>query len=116
MPNDWNECRAHVGTERQLHPTALPDDFYARDTETVARELVGKLLLLGGLIGRIVETEAYLGMDDLASHAAPGPTPRNRVMFGPPGRAYVYFIYGMYHCVNAVAHNGVQAGATAFTQ
>jgi DNA-3-methyladenine glycosylase len=99
---------------RDLRVRPLEATFYARDTAVVARELVGKLLVFGDLAGRIVETEAYLGGHDPASHAAPGPTARNQVMFGPPGRAYVYFIYGMYHCLNAVAHNGAQAGAVLF--
>lgn len=89
----------------------MPESFYARPTELVAAEMIGKLLVMGDLVGRIVETEAYLGMMDRASHAAPGITPRNAVMFGPPGRTYVYFIYGMYHCVNAVARQGREAGA-----
>lgn len=89
----------------------LAESFYARPTEVVAPEMIGKLLVLGDLAGRIVETEAYLGMMDSASHAAPGVTARNAVMFGPPGRSYVYFIYGMYHCVNAVAREGREAGA-----
>ena len=81
--------------------------FYARDTRKVARDLLGKTLCHrqddGRVIrGRIVETEAYHGPDDRASHARFGPTPRAGIMFGPPGRAYVYLIYGMHHCLNVV--------------
>ncbi len=81
----------------------LPRSFYARDTEEVARGLVGKILVHQRTAGRIVETEAYLGMGDLAAHASHGLTERTRVIFGPPGHAYVYLIYGMYECLNLVA-------------
>ena len=81
-------------------------EFYARDTLTVARELIGMHLVHaeGGRLraGRIVETEAYQGPEDLAAHSSRGRTPRTEVMFGPPGHAYVYFIYGFWHCLNLV--------------
>ena len=84
----------------------LPRRFYDRDTVTVARELLGKLLVHRvaevELIGRIVEVEAYLGPHDLASHSSKGLTERTRIMFGPPGHAYVYLLYGMHHCMNVV--------------
>ena len=80
--------------------------FYARDTEQVAQDLLGMLLVhrVDGQVrvGRIVETEAYLGAHDLASHSSKGLTPRTSTMFGPPGIAYVYLIYGMHHCMNVV--------------
>jgi DNA-3-methyladenine glycosylase len=84
----------------------LPRAFYDRDTVTVARDLLGKLLVHRvnetELVGRIVEVEAYLGPHDLASHSSKGLTERTRIMFGPPGHAYVYLIYGMHHCLNVV--------------
>jgi DNA-3-methyladenine glycosylase len=88
----------------------VPRAFYERPTETVARELVGKILVHGRVAGVIVETEAYPGGDDLASHSARGVTPRTKVIFGPPGHAYVYFIYGMYECLNIVAEPAGKAG------
>lgn len=78
--------------------------FFNRDPVTVARELLGKLLIRRDgrqlLAGRIVETEAYLGQEDPAAHAYAGKTARNFVLFGPPGHAYVYFIYGNHYCLN----------------
>lgn len=88
----------------------LKRGFYERSTVEVARELLGKILVHGKTAGRIVETEAYLGGDDLASHSARGITDRTRVIFGPPGHAYVYFIYGMYECLNLVAEPEGKAG------
>lgn len=84
----------------------LPREFYARGTLTVARELIGMHLvrLYRGrrLVGRIVETEAYQGPRDLAAHSSRGRTARTEVMFGPPGHAYVYFVYGFWNCLNIV--------------
>jgi DNA-3-methyladenine glycosylase len=84
---------------------SLPHDFYDRDTVQVARDLIGWTLIReteeGPVGGIIIETEAY-GPDDPANHAHRGPRPRNAAMFGPPGFAYVYRIYGVYWCVNAV--------------
>jgi DNA-3-methyladenine glycosylase len=93
----------------------LPRAFYDRDTIAVARDLLGKYLvhISRGVerVGRIVEVEAYLGPHDLAAHSARGLTERTQVMFGPPGHAYVYMIYGMYFCMNVVTEREGHASA-----
>ncbi len=92
----WNRSRAKL----------LPRKFFNRDPRVVSRELLGKIIVRRQgrkfLAGRIVEVEAYLGAQDgdAAAHAAAGRTPRNDVLFGPPGHAYVYFIYGAHYCLN----------------
>ncbi|HUX78330.1 MAG TPA: DNA-3-methyladenine glycosylase [Alphaproteobacteria bacterium] len=80
----------------------LSRDFFNRSTLVVAQELLGKIMIYGRFAGVITETEAYIGQDDPACHAARGKTSRNAVMFGPAGYSYVYFIYGMHHCLNFV--------------
>ena len=84
----------------------LPRSFYSRSTLDVACDLLGKVLVRRvdrrRLAGKIVETEAYVGPHDLACHASKGHTPRTSVMFGPPGYAYIYMIYGFYFCLNVV--------------
>jgi DNA-3-methyladenine glycosylase len=88
--------------------------FFARDPRRVARELLGKVLVRGTgrrrRVARIVETEAYLGTSDPAAHATAGITARNAVLFGPPGRAYVYFIYGNHFCLNVSCEREGKAG------
>lgn len=97
-------------TALQVGGAILPRAFYRRDAVTVARELLGKVLVNGDTAGIIVETEAYPGGDDLASHSAAGITDRTKVIFGPPGHAYVYLCYGMHACMNIVADAEGSAG------
>lgn len=95
----------------------LKHSFYARDAATVARALLGQVLVRvlddgTRLAGRIIETEAYLGVEDKAAHSYGGRhTPRNAAMWGPAGRAYVYFVYGMHYCMNVVAEGPGRPGA-----
>jgi len=102
-------------SKRLLLKNRLPRSFYDRDTQLVAQELLGKLLVCERdntlRVGRIVEVEAYLGPHDKAAHSCKGLTPRTKVMFGPPGHAYVYLIYGMYHCMNVVTEKEGHASA-----
>jgi DNA-3-methyladenine glycosylase len=96
----------------------LPRDFYSRDPRIVSRELLGKVLVRRErsriLAARIVEVEAYLGKNDPAAHSAAGRTLRNAVLFGPPGHAYVYFIYGNYDCFNVSCLPDGEAGGVLF--
>jgi DNA-3-methyladenine glycosylase len=96
----------------------LKPQFFDADPRKVARALLGKLLVRKSgrrvLAGRIVETEAYLGENDDAAHAVSGKTARNAVLFGPPGFAYVYFIYGNYYCLNVSCLPDGVAGGVLF--
>jgi len=100
-----------LGAPETADPTDLAGrrltrGFYERDTIQVAHELLGKLIVhvqdREEHVARIVEVEAYLGPHDRAAHSSKGRTPRTEVMFGPPGHAYVYLVYGMHHCMNVV--------------
>lgn len=95
-------------------PKPVPQRFYSRSPDAVAQDLLGKILIRRygreELSGRIVEVEAYFGEGDPAAHAFAGKTSRNAVLFGPPGHAYVYFIYGMYSCLNVSCEPDGQAG------
>lgn len=96
----------------------LPRDFYARDPRPVSRDLLGKVLVRRQgkklIAARIVEVEAYLGTGDPAAHAAAGRSARNAVLFGPPGHAYVYFIYGNHYCFNVSCLPNGEAGGVLF--
>jgi DNA-3-methyladenine glycosylase len=99
-----NGSPMHPGSVDQA--AKVPTSFFQRDAIIVARDLIGKLLVHRDgeveRVGEIVETEAYLGTHDAASHSARGLTKRNACMFGPVGRAYVYLVYGLHHCMNVV--------------
>src|SRR5690348_853733 len=107
-----------AGTKRASFGIPLARDFFNRDPRVVGRELLGKILIRRAgrkkLAGRVVEVEAYLGKDDPAAHSFIGPTARNQVMFGPPGFAYVYFIYGNHYCLNVSCQPEGIAGAVLF--
>jgi DNA-3-methyladenine glycosylase len=104
----WNDT---MPLGELLAATSIQDrSFFARHAADVARDLLGKVIVHGAAAGRIVEVEAYLGTEDLAAHAAAGITSRTRVLWGPPGRAYVYLIYGMYDCLNFVAETDGEPG------
>ncbi len=94
----------------------LHREFFARSPRRVARELLGKVLIRteAAITARIVEVEAYLGQNDPAAHSAAGRTPRNAVLFGPPGYAYIYFIYGNYYCLNVSCEPEGSAGGVLF--
>ncbi len=96
----------------------LPREFFNRDPRRVCRELLGKVLVRREdnklLAGRVVELEAYMGRGDPAAHAYIGPTARNRVLFGPPGHAYIYFIYGNHYCLNVSCMPEGKAGSVLF--
>jgi DNA-3-methyladenine glycosylase len=111
------------GSLRSSKMHALDRDFYARDPRRVARELLGKVLIRQDLVrqdkrthltARIVEVEAYLGEKDPASHSFVGCTQRNAVLFGPPGYAYIYFIYGNHYCLNVSCEPDGKAGGVLF--
>jgi DNA-3-methyladenine glycosylase len=105
-----------VLTSTEIHP--LTRAFFARDPRRVARQLLGKILIRDApaskLTARIVEVEAYLGAEDPAAHSAAGRTLRNAVLFGPPGFAYVYFIYGNHYCLNVSCEPEGKAGGVLF--
>lgn len=106
-----------MSTERRL-PQPLPRQFFNRSPIEVAQDLLGQALVRhwqgNWLMGRIVEVEAYLGEDDEAAHAFAGCTPRNAVLFGPPGHAYVYQIYGLHWCLNVSTLPKGTAGGVLF--
>jgi len=113
---DDQDSGQDAGATRSIRP--LDRAFFGRSPQRVARELLGKVLVRDcgklRLAGRIVEVEAYLGENDPAAHAAAGNTARTSVLFGPPGYAYVYFIYGSHYCLNVSCQREGKAGAVLF--
>jgi DNA-3-methyladenine glycosylase len=112
--------RRYLPPSKPLMPKAragtrlLSRSFYSDPPDLVAQKLLGKLLVRGEMVGRIVELEAYFGEADPAAHSFAGKTARNAVLFGPPGYAYVYFIYGMYFCLNVSCEREGRAGGVLF--
>ena len=108
--------RRKAGATQPARPLARA--FFARNPRRVARELLGKVVVRDDgkrlLAGRIVEVEAYLGENDPAAHSAAGKTARNAILFGPPGYAYVYFIYGNHYCLNVSCEREGKAGGVLF--
>jgi DNA-3-methyladenine glycosylase len=115
MPDPLNRKILETAT---THPLPIPRAFFACNPRRVARELLGKILVRNSgeshLTARIVELEAYLGENDPAAHAAAGNTARTSVLFGPPGHAYVYFIYGNHYCLNVSCEREGKAGSVLF--
>src|ERR1700734_986084 len=115
MPGPLNRKIPKTAT---AHLNPLPRAFFARDPRPVSRDLLGKVLVRRSdrkfLTARIVEVEAYLGKEDPAAHSAAGRTARNSVLFGPPGYAYVYFIYGNHYCLNVSCEREGRAGGVLF--
>ena len=114
----FSALKKTLGIKKLPDIRPLDHAFYGRDPRRVARELLGKVLVRRDagveLTGRIVEVEAYLGQKDPAAHSAAGRTPRNEVLFGPPGYAYVYFIYGNHYCLNVSCEPEGKAGGILF--
>ena len=114
MPRRFSPPSKLLVPRTRAGSAVVPRDFYLDPPDLVAQKLLGKLLVRGEMVGRIVEVEAYFGEADAASHAFPGKTARNAVLFGPPGHAYVYFIYGMYFCLNVSCEREGRAGGVLF--
>jgi DNA-3-methyladenine glycosylase len=109
----WQRSRQPVA-KTCTSAAIVPRDVYLDPPDLVAQKLLGKLLVRGAKVGRVVEVEAYFGESDPASHSFPGKTPRNAVLFGPPGHAYVYFIYGMHYCLNVSCEPDGRPGGVLF--
>jgi DNA-3-methyladenine glycosylase len=116
----YHPCHSQPSSAKlfPVPPSPLPRSFFARSPRRVARDLLGKVLIRSSegtrLSARIVEVEAYLGTNDPAAHSAAGCTPRNSVLFGPPGFAYIYFIYGNHYCLNVSCEPEGKAGGVLF--